>query len=195
MDVKAIEEILGDRFRRVATDGAAMLKEVGLPAGAKVLDVGTGQGYFAIFLAAQGYEVLTGEPETDSSRYARRDWAENARKADVLERIRFAGFDASRLPFECEAFDAVFFYGVLHHIDAQQRADVLREAQRVAKRGGVVVFFEPSQKMLEIVRMDDPEHPDAADPFKYAVDGEVEKRLIAGTFMNIFVCRKRNCQA
>jgi hypothetical protein len=51
--------------------------------------------------------VLTGEPSTDRSHYAGRDWALNAKRAGVLDKIRFQAFDASKLPFESEAFDAV----------------------------------------------------------------------------------------
>jgi hypothetical protein len=46
-----------------------------------ILDVGTGNGNFAIYLASQGFQVLTGEPSTDRSHYAGRDWALNAKKA------------------------------------------------------------------------------------------------------------------
>jgi protein-L-isoaspartate O-methyltransferase len=78
MDTKAIAEVLGQRFDAVAADGARAIRELALPAGAAILDVGTGSGYFAIYLASQGYEVITGEPESDKSQYAGRDWASNA---------------------------------------------------------------------------------------------------------------------
>jgi hypothetical protein len=66
MDTKAIGKILNPRFDAVSGDGARALKELGLPADAAILDVGTGNGYFAIYLASQGYRVLTGEPSTES---------------------------------------------------------------------------------------------------------------------------------
>ena len=53
----------------------------------------------------------------DKPHYAGTDWAFNAKYAGVLDYIRFEAFDASKLPFEAEAFDAVLFFGVLHHID------------------------------------------------------------------------------
>src|SRR6476661_5379352 len=108
MNTYAIGEILGSRFEAVSADGARALNELGLPADAKILDVGTGKGYFAIYLASQGYQVLTGEPGTDKSHYAGKDWAINAKKVGVLDNIRFEAFDAGKLPFESEAFDSVF---------------------------------------------------------------------------------------
>lgn len=65
MDTKAIGKILGLRFDAVSGDGARALIEVGLPADAAILDVGTGNGNFAIYLASEGYQVLTGEQSTD----------------------------------------------------------------------------------------------------------------------------------
>jgi SAM-dependent methyltransferase len=133
MDIKAIGKPLGPRFDAVAGDGVRALNELGLAPDAAILDVGTGNGNFAIYLASQGFQVLTGEPSTDRSHYAGRDWALNAKKAGVLDKIRFEAFDASNLPFESEAFDAVFFFGVLHHVSEPLRGDVFREALRVSK--------------------------------------------------------------
>lgn len=52
-------------------------------------NVATGSGNFAIYLASQGYQVLTGEPSTDKSHYAGNDWALHAKKVGVLDNIRF----------------------------------------------------------------------------------------------------------
>jgi SAM-dependent methyltransferase len=190
MDTNAISRILGPRFDTVLEDGVRALKELELPEDAAILDVGTGNGNFAIFLASQGYQVLTGEPDTDRSRYAGRDWALNAKKAGVLDKIRFEAFDASRLPFESEAFDAVFFFGVLHHIDEHVRRDVFREAFRVTKESGVVVFFEPRREMLQKIWVDDPGHPLAANPSNYLPDPGIREHRIEGSFMDIFIYEK-----
>ena len=187
MDTKAIGKILGPRFNVISEDGARALKELELPADAAILDVGTGNGNFAIYLASQGYQVLTGEPSTDKSHYAGRDWALNAKKVDVLGNIRFEAFDASKLPFESEAFDAVFFFGVLHHIDENVRNEVFDEALRVSKEKGVVVFFEPRKEMLEKIWVDDPGHPLAANPSDYLRDQTTREHRIEGSLMDIFI--------
>ena len=189
MDRETISKVLGPRFEIVSGDGGLALRELALPAGAAVLDVGTGAGNFAIFLALQGYRVVTGEPGTDTSRYAGQDWASNAEKVGVRERIRFEPFDAGSMPFGSGSFDAVFFFGVLHHIDEAARPAVLREALRVAKRA--VVFFEPQKKMLERLWLDDPAHPLAANPSDYLAGANVRERRIEGAFMDVFVYEKK----
>jgi SAM-dependent methyltransferase len=190
MDTKAIGKILGPKFDAVSGDGQRALQELGLPPDAAILDVGTGNGNFAIYLASQGFQVLTGEPSTDRSHYAGRDWALNAKRAGVLDKIRFQAFDASKLPFESEAFDAVFFFGVLHHVSEHLRGDVFREALRVSKQDGAVVFFEPRKEMLERLWVDDPGHPLAANPSNYLRDPSIHQHRIEGSFMDIFIYTK-----
>lgn len=188
----AIRDSMGPKFDPAATDGALALKELALPPDAAILDVGTGSGNFAIYLASEGYRVLTGEPATDRSRYAGREWARRAAEAGLADRIRFESFDASRLPFDAEAFDAVFFFGVLHHIEEDLRTAVLAEALRVAKPGGAIVFFEPRPQLVERLRLEDPDHPPAANPSHYlpAAASAVRAGRIQGSFMDIYLYRK-----
>lgn len=194
MDAQAIVEILGEKFEGVAGEGALALAELNLPPDAAILDVGTGKGYFAIYLASLGYRVLTGEPSTDRSRYAGQGWALNAEKAGVRDRIRFEHFDATRMPFAAGAFDAVFFFGVLHHVPDTARGDLMREAFRVAKQDGAVVFFEPRRELLERLRTDDPGHPHAAHPSKYLPGSNVREQRIEGALMNIFIYRNESAR-
>lgn len=190
MSAVTAAEVMGPRYEIVATDGARALQALKLTPGAAVLDVGTGSGNFAIFMASEGFAVTTGEPETDQSMYARRDWAESARKVGVLDRIQFRSFDASELPFESGTFEGVFFFGVLHHVPEQLRGKALSEALRVVKQDGAVVLFEPQAAMLEKVRVDDPGHPEAANPSEYLNRVSVREDRIEGSMMDIYLYRK-----
>ena len=55
--------------------------------------------------------------------------------------------DAAVLPFGGECFDAVFDYGVLHHVPRWRQA--LAEIQRVLKPGGWFLFEDISRRLLE----------------------------------------------
>lgn len=190
MDINAIATLLGPRFEVVAGDTARALEALALAPGARVLDVGTGSGHNAIFLAARGFDVVTGEPADDRSMYAGREWAENARKAGVRERIRFEPFDASAMPFESEAFDAVFLFGMLHHAPEERRPAVMRESLRVVKQAGAVVVCEPGAEVLKMVRVDDPGHPEAANPGEYVGGEQAREQRLTGKWMEIYLFRK-----
>jgi 2-polyprenyl-3-methyl-5-hydroxy-6-metoxy-1,4-benzoquinol methylase len=189
MDDKEPASLLGPGYEAIAKDGALALELLGLTPDAAVLDVGTGGGNFAIFLANRGFDVLTGEPATDKTLYARQPWQENAARVGVADRIRFQPFAAQDMPFTDGRFDAVFFAGVLHHVDEGLRPAVMREAFRVAKPGGAVVFLEPQASLLARVRERDANHPPAADPALYLGDQQVGETRRAGAALDIILYR------
>jgi len=183
-------EILGPMYKNIKNDGKLALSELNLSEGAAILDVGTGAGKSAIFLAGEGYDVTTGEPETDTTHYANLAWAENAEKMGVRDRIKFQSFDASDMPFETANFEAVFFFGVLHHVDEPLREAVIAEALRVTEDKGAVVFFEPSKETLGKIWKNDPGHPLAANPADYLSDPNMAVSPIKGRMMDIFIYGK-----
>lgn len=187
MNIDDATAILGPMYAAIAADGAIVLDELGLSKDARILDVGTGSGNFAIFLAPNGFDVLTGEPDTDTSRYARQNWLANAKNLGVADRIRFQPFDASDMPFEAGSFDAVFFFGVLHHVDDALRDAVCGEALRAIGEDGAVVVFEPHEQALELIRKNDPGHPPSAEPSRHMERHAVVEKRFGGSLMDIFI--------
>lgn len=100
------------------------------------LDIGTGPGDIPILMAGQ-------KPR---GRYVAVDAAWEMLKLAKLKisdsglagRIVLHRADAKQLPYPADSFDAVFSNTILHHIPAP--IDLLREAWRVLKPGGVLLI-------------------------------------------------------
>ncbi|MFA4915946.1 MAG: class I SAM-dependent methyltransferase [Syntrophales bacterium] len=190
MDITQAKVILGELFSFIFNDADKLIKYLKLPENSKMLDVGTGMGYFAVLLALNGYTVLTGEPESDNSIYAKRDWLDNAKKVGVDHLIKFRAFDAQDMPFDDNTFDVIFFFGVLHHINENSREKALHESVRTSQNNAVICFIEPNQNGMKMVKKHHPSHPEAADPSKYIKGLNLSLEKKKGEFFDSFILRK-----
>lgn len=82
--------------------------------------------------------------------YAKEQCERNAQIEGVADRISFQKVDAAKLDFPDETFDAAVSNFVFHEVrTAKDKRDVVREALRVVKKGGVFSFQDMfSQKAL-----------------------------------------------
>ena len=103
--------------------------------GARVLDVGCGDGSLVRFMTRQGARA-TGL-EIDEGKLARARAAEPA--ADETYRVG----RGEALPFEADSFDLVVFFNSLHHVPAERHDAALSEAARVLPSGGRLYVVEP----------------------------------------------------
>jgi len=190
MDTAQARDILGEEFGFILEDADGLVRHLGLPKDARILDVGTGRGHFAIILALNGFKVLTGEPASDDSVYAKRDWLKNAQAVGVDPLIQFRPFEAQDMPFDDASFDAIFFFGVLHHVDEAARTSGLQEALRTAKPGAIICFLEPNQASMKIIREHHPTHPDSAEPARYAQRLAMQRQTVKGRYFDSTVFQK-----
>ena len=93
-----------------------------LAPGARVLDVGCGNGKLFTPLARADYDVFG----LDVSGNALRD----------LAPFNVVRGDARHLPFKAEMFDAAVCYDVLQHLLKEERLDAMKEMRRILRPGG-----------------------------------------------------------
>lgn len=110
------------------------------PAGAKILDLGAGQGQDSRFFAEQGYDVTCTDIEQSALEQAQVKLPKCLKKS-----VHFQEVDLRQLlPFESESFDVVYAHLSLHYFDHKTTKSIFKEIQRVLKPGGVLAFFANS---------------------------------------------------
>ncbi|HWX45959.1 MAG TPA: class I SAM-dependent methyltransferase [Solirubrobacteraceae bacterium] len=103
-----------------------------VPAGARVLDVGCGEGWFTAALGRAGREAVGIDVAEEPLRRAR------AREADLDVRLVPAG---GGWPLEDVSFDAVWAGEVVEHVT--DTGGWLSEVRRVLRSGGALVLSTP----------------------------------------------------
>jgi len=109
----------------------------------KALDVGCGNGPLVIKMAKKypGVKVTGIDYWGSGWDYSQKECEKNARMEGVTENVNFERASASSLPYEADHFDAVVSNFVFHEvIDAKDKKELIREALRVVKKGGVFSF-------------------------------------------------------
>ena len=117
-------------------DVAAALADVPVPAGGHALDVATGGGHTALYLAQQGWQVTAGDIAPRM--------LENARKLaeDAGCRIETRLFPAEDLPFPAASFNLVSSRVAPHHFSSPEK--FVAEVTRVLKPGGYFLLIDGS---------------------------------------------------
>ena len=190
MNISEVKELLGFEFGFIFDNINPILQELEIDKNAKILDVGTGEGRMAITLALSDYKVLTGELESDESEYAKRNWFESAKKAEVDHLITYTPFNAEKMPFEDNSFDAIFISGALHHIGDRQAT--FNESVRVVKKNGILCIFEPNNQAIVTIRSKKfPDHPDAVDPKDYNIVLKLPVEIKKTSFYDAYIFQKK----
>ncbi|MBF0296024.1 MAG: class I SAM-dependent methyltransferase [Magnetococcales bacterium] len=123
------------RWHRQRIIGLSRFHELITDRRAAILDLGCGSGFFLREFHTRGYRGLYGiEPD-------------RALMANIPPGIAQVRDDkAEAIGFASATFDAVFVYGVLHHLpDLEVYAKACREMDRVLKPGGRIFIMEPGR--------------------------------------------------
>ncbi len=111
----------------------------------QILDIGTGPGDIPLLIAARHTEAQI--TAIDAAATMLSIAKKKIEAAGMTERIALQQADAKGLAFADSSFDAVISNTILHHIP--QPLELLREARRVLKPGGLLVIrdlFRPETK-------------------------------------------------
>lgn len=109
-----------------------LVSRADIEAGQRILDIGCGTGTLVLKLKRQytAAQVVGLDPDAKALRRAHI----KAARAGVSVELE-QGF-ADELPYQSESFDRVFSSFMFHHLNKQERENMLREVLRVLKPGG-----------------------------------------------------------
>jgi len=115
-----------------------LISSANIEPGHRVLDIGCGTGTLVVQLKRQygPAQVVGLDPDPKALRRARL----KAARADVSVQLD-QGF-ANELPYERASFDRVFSSFMFHHLNKQERENMLREVLRILKPGGSFHFVD-----------------------------------------------------
>jgi 2-polyprenyl-3-methyl-5-hydroxy-6-metoxy-1,4-benzoquinol methylase len=111
-----------------------------VPAGARVLDLGCGEGRFAAELLARGDDVVAADVAAEPLRRARV-------ASPALSTVLVP--DGGELPLEVAGFDAVWLGEVLEHVRDTQA--LLSEVRRVLRPSGLLVLSTPDHRRRAMI--------------------------------------------
>ncbi|MDD1772775.1 MAG: methyltransferase domain-containing protein [Methanomassiliicoccales archaeon] len=145
MNSDKVQQVFGERAATYVnsashTDQEVLARVRGLCGeldGRKVLDVATGTGHTALFLAPYAGKVIGLDLTPQMLRLA-----QNASEEKGIENTEWVRGDVNALPFPDASFDVVCSRRAPHHFPDLDRA--LREMARVLKAGGVMVIDDRS---------------------------------------------------
>jgi ubiquinone/menaquinone biosynthesis C-methylase UbiE len=122
--------------RHTVQTAQTLLEYVDLPPQPRCLEIGCGQGALARLLVEQ-YGARMIASDYDPAQVA----VAQERLADIEGQVEFRVVDGREMPFGDTQFDALFSFGVLHHIPGGWR-QVVAEAARVLKPSGWFLFTD-----------------------------------------------------
>jgi SAM-dependent methyltransferase len=113
-----------------------LFERIQLPPEPRCLEIGCGQGALARLLVERyNAQVVASDYDPSQVTLARE------RLADIHKQVESRVVDARAIPFAEAEFDALFSFGVLHHIPGGWRK-ALAEIARVLKPGGWFIFTD-----------------------------------------------------
>ena len=118
-------------------------RQLKLPPGSRVFDLGSPKDLAIMFARYGGHEVISADIMPEEIELSRRYAGAQGLHGSGPGRVDAELQDGRSLPYPDASFDAAFSVSVLEHIPDQGDGQALRELVRVVKPGGLVAITSP----------------------------------------------------
>ena len=115
------------------------------PLHGKILEAGTGKGFFALALAKENLPFVTIDISADEQHYAKL----NLSYFDFIKIADFKIQDAEHTSFPDGSFDIIFSVNVLHHL--QNPYQVVEELSRILSSNGKLILADFTEEGFKIM--------------------------------------------
>jgi ubiquinone/menaquinone biosynthesis C-methylase UbiE len=115
------------------------------PVYGKILEAGTGKGYFALILAKQGYSFVAFDISQEELRFAKLNLA-------YFGLEKYADFkiqDAEHTSFADKSFNVIFSVNTIHHL--RNTYKVIDELIRILSRGGKLILSDFTEEGFKVM--------------------------------------------
>lgn len=147
--------------------------------GRRMLEIGSGEGHFAVRAARSGFEVLATDLRQAGASATRR----RARTAGVDARVHSVVASAEALPTRSASFDAVVAWDVLEHVPDALSA--IKEISRVLVPNGVLALTTPNPHALSVRRRGQESHVFRDETHIGVRTSDEWRRLITANNLNV----------
>ncbi|HLH30182.1 MAG TPA: methyltransferase domain-containing protein [Terriglobia bacterium] len=132
-------------YRNRCDTALQWIRDLRLPADARILEVGCGAGLMTTTLAGLGYTVEAMDSTSSMIGMTRR----NALEKHVETNVRLYIGDAHSIPFDSDTFDLVTAIGVIPWLHSEEIA--LCEMRRILKKGGHMLVTADNRRRLSFM--------------------------------------------
>ena len=115
------------------------------PLSGKILDAGTGKGYFALALAKEGHPFVTFDISADQQQFAKLNLA----YFGFANLVDFRIENAECTSFPDESFDIIFSVNLVHHL--QNPYQVAEELSRILSPNGKLIIADFTETGFRII--------------------------------------------
>ena len=173
-------EDIGQSSWITAEEYKGFLKKLDLLPGSKVLEIASGSGGPALFIAKETGAHITG---LDINENGVQNANKMAKDLNLDKQVQFIHGNASEpLPFKDQSFDYVISMDSMNHIN--HRLYVLKEWYRVLKQGGKIMYTDTTV-VTGSVTFEELAIRSSIGFFLFLPPGENEKMIQAAGFKNI----------
>jgi len=120
------------------------VRELKLPIGSRILDLGCGSGDISLLLASSGYRVYAADIVVNKLRYL----VKKAEINNLSDLVYLCCVNAYNLPFKDNHFDCVIFAEIIEHLKYPDK--VITEIKRVLNKNGHIIISTPNRSGINL---------------------------------------------